>query len=103
MDASERIPVLAVAGPTASGKTALAVRLAKRFGGEVLSCDSMQIYTDLAVSTAKPTTEEMQGIPHHLLDFQPPNVPFSVADYCARASVCIRDVSKRGRLPSRSI
>ena len=91
--------MLAVAGPTASGKTALAVRLAKQFGGEVISCDSMQIYTDLSISTAKPTAEEMQGVPHHLLDFQSPDDPFSVADYCARASGCIRDVAQRGRLP----
>ena len=99
MDASDRIPVLAVAGPTASGKTALAVQLALRFGGEVISCDSMQIYTDLSVSTAKPTAEEMQGVPHHLLDFQPPDVPFSVAEYCALASEKIRGVTSRGRLP----
>ena len=99
MDAFEKIPVLAVAGPTASGKTALAVQLAKKFGGEVISCDSMQIYTDLSVSTAKPTAEEMNGIPHHLLDFQPPDVPFSVAEYCALAHECIRGVFSRGRLP----
>lgn len=93
----ERIPVVAVAGPTASGKTALAVRLAKRYDGEVVSCDSMQIYRELSVSTAKPTEAEMQGVPHYLLDFLPPNAPFSAADYCERARACIADIHARGK------
>ena len=99
MDACKTIPVLAVAGPTASGKTALAVRLAQHFDGEVISCDSMQIYTDLSVSTAKPDKAEMRGVPHHLLDFRTPDKPFSVAEYCALAHACIADVAARGRLP----
>ena len=93
----DRIPVFAVAGPTASGKTALAVSLAKQFGGEVVSCDSMQVYRGLSVSTAKPTPEEMQGVPHHLLDFLPPQTPFSAADYCKAAADTIRDIRRRGK------
>ena len=93
----DRIPVFAVAGPTASGKTALAVELAKRFDGEIVSCDSMQIYRGLSVSTAKPTAAEMQGVPHHLLDFLPPDEPFSAADYCKAASQVIADVYARGK------
>lgn len=96
---SARIPVLAVVGPTASGKTALGVRLAKRYGGEVISADSMQIYTGMGVATAKPTPEEMEGVPHHLLDFQPPDAPFSVADYVELAGRTVRDIAARGRQP----
>lgn len=99
MDVCEKIPVLAIAGPTASGKTALSVRLAKALDGEVISADSMQIYQGLQISTAKPTAEEMQGVPHHLLDFLPPDTPFSVADYCERAKECVADVRARGKLP----
>lgn len=99
MDVCEKIPVLAVAGPTASGKTALSVRLAQTLDGEVISADSMQIYQGLQVSTAKPTAEEMQGVPHHLMDFLPPDTPFSVADYCELAKNCIADVQSRGKLP----
>lgn len=99
MDVCEQIPVLAVTGPTASGKTALAVRLAQAMDGEVVSADSMQIYTGLRISTAKPTAEEMQGVPHHLLDFLPPDTPFSVADYCDRAKACIAAIHAHGKLP----
>ena len=94
-----KIPVIAVVGPTASGKTALGVRLAKRFGGEVVSADSMQIYTGMDVATAKPTRAEREGVPHHLLDFQPPSAPFSVADYVEKAGAAVRDIVSRGRLP----
>ena len=73
--------VLAVVGPTASGKTWLAVQLAKKFNGEIISCDSMQIYRYMTVGTAKPTALEMEGIPHHLVDFLDPDQPFSVAEY----------------------
>ena len=73
MDAScKKHPVVAVVGPTATGKTALGVALAQHFSGEVISCDSMQIYKGLDIGTAKPSPEERQGIPHHLLDFLPP-------------------------------
>ena len=91
--------VLAVVGPTASGKTALGVALAQRCGGEVVSADSMQIYEGLDIATAKPTPEEMQGVPHLLICIVPRTVRFSVADYVARASETIRDIVARGRLP----
>ena len=90
------MPVLAVVGPTASGKTALAVRLAKQFGGEIISADSMQIYSDLFVSTARPDENEMQGVPHHLLGFLPANVPFSAAEFCAMAKTCAAQIHARG-------
>ena len=72
--------LIAVVGPTASGKSRLAVELAKRLGGEILSCDSMQIYRDMNIGTAKPTKDEMQGVLHHLIDFANPHIPFSCAD-----------------------
>ena len=97
MDECKRIPVFAVAGPTASGKTALAVSLASQFNGEIVSCDSMQTYQGLSVSTAKPTAAEMQGVPHHLLDFLPPDVPFSAADYCKSAAQAIVEIRSRGK------
>ena len=76
----QNIPVLAVVGPTASGKTALAVELAKRLGGEIVSADSMQIYKGMDIASAKPTEAEKQGIPHHMMDFLPPETPYSVAE-----------------------
>lgn len=97
MDACEKIPVLAVVGPTASGKTSLAVRLAKKFGAEIVSADSMQIYADLFISTARPDEDEMQGIPHHLLGFLPADVPYSAADFCAMAKACVADIHARGK------
>lgn len=94
-----KIKVLAVVGATASGKTALAVELAKEYNGEVISCDSMQIYKYMDIATAKPSKEEMQGIKHHLIDFLEPDRTFSVADYTALASETARDISERGKLP----
>lgn len=95
----KKIPLLAVVGPTASGKTALAVELAKRQNGEVVSADSMQIYKQMDIGTAKPTREEMDGIPHHLLDFLDGSETFSVAQYVEMARACIRDIHQRGKLP----
>ena len=92
-------PVLAVVGPTASGKTALGVQLAKCYQGEVVSADSMQIYQGLDLATAKPTEEEMQGVPHHLISQIPRETPFSVADYVALAKQTIAQVHARGHLP----
>ncbi len=96
---SGKIKVLAVVGPTASGKTALAVELAKRYDGEVVSCDSMQIYRGMTVGTAAATEEERRGIPHHLIGFVSPLDNFSCADYAERAEKSIEDISARGKLP----
>ena len=95
----EKTRIVVVCGPTASGKTALAVDLAKRFGGEIVSADSMQIYRKLNIASAKPTEEEKQGIPHHLMDFLPPEQSFSVAEYVRLAREAISDISARGKLP----
>lgn len=95
----EPYKVLVVVGPTASGKTALGVELCKRLDGEVVSGDSMQVYRQLSIATAKPTLEEMQGIPHHLIDFLDITEPFSVAQYVRMAGEAIRDISARGKLP----
>lgn len=91
--------VIAVGGPTASGKTALSVGLAKAFGGEIINADSMQIYKNLDVGTAKPSIEERQGVPHYLLDFLPPETPYSVADFTAAADPLIQEITARGELP----
>ncbi len=91
--------LLAVVGSTASGKSRIAVKLAQRLNGEVISCDSMQIYKRMNVGTAKPTLEEMEGVPHHLIDFDEPDVSFSSADYVAEAKRAIDDVISRGKLP----
>ena len=95
----EHIPVLAVVGPTASGKTALAVELAKRLDGEIVSADSMQIYKGMDIASAKPTEAEKQGIPHHMMDFLPPETPYSVAEYVKAARACILEIHKRQKLP----
>lgn len=95
----EKIPLLVICGPTASGKTRLAVDLALAYDGEVVSADSMQIYKELSVITAKVTPEEMRGVPHHLVDFLPPEKSFSVADYVQAAGAAIADIHARGKLP----
>ncbi len=89
--------VIVVCGPTASGKTALAVELAKLYDGEVISADSMQIYTDMDIASAKATAEEQQGIPHHLLGFLDPSEAFSVADYVRLCDDCVKDIRSRGK------
>ena len=95
----KKIPVIAVIGPTASGKTGLAVRIAEEFGGEVISADSMQIYSELTIGTAKPTEKEMRGIPHHLIGHKSIDNEYSVADYVEEAKKAIADVYSRGKLP----
>ena len=95
----KKIPVIAVVGPTASGKTALAVKIAGRFNGQVVSADSMQIYKGMDIATAKPTEEEMGGIQHHLIDFLPTDSRFSVADYVSAAQKCISQINKDGYIP----
>ncbi|MBR5808591.1 MAG: tRNA (adenosine(37)-N6)-dimethylallyltransferase MiaA [Clostridia bacterium] len=94
-----KIPLIVIAGPTASGKTALSVDITKAVGGEIVSADSMQIYKYMNIGTAKPTEEEKQGIPHHMMDFLEPEVNFSVADYCQMAGEIIRDIDSRGKIP----
>ena len=91
--------ILVVSGPTASGKTRLAVELALRSNGEVVSADSMQIYRRMDIGTAKPTHEEMRGVPHHMIDIADPEEDFSVARYVEMAAQCVDDILARGKLP----
>lgn len=93
------IPVVAVMGPTASGKSALALRLAERFGGEIVSADSAQVYRGLDIGTAKPSAEERARVPHHLVDVRDPDEEFSLADFQVLAGAALRDIHARGRLP----
>ena len=93
------INTVSIVGPTASGKTKLSVELAKHFNGEIVSADSMQIYKGMQIATAKPTKEEMDGIPHHMMDFLQPDKTYSVASYVTDASKCIADIYSRGKLP----
>ena len=90
-------PIICVVGPTASGKTALAIELAKAFNGEIVSCDSMQIYRRMDIGTAKPTAEERQGIPHHMIDVADPEESFSVSRYCQMAIPIVEDILRRGK------
>ena len=99
MDGKIKPKILAVVGATASGKTSLGVELAKKYGGEIISADSMQIYKGLDIASAKPTPEEMQGIPHHLIDFLERDVIFSVSDYVNLANEKIKEILGRGKLP----
>jgi len=89
--------IICIAGPTASGKTALAVELAKAFNGEVVSCDSMYVYKRMDIGTAKPTAEERQGIVHHMIDIVEPDQDFSVSKYCAMATPIVDDIVARGK------
>ena len=89
--------IICIAGPTASGKTALAVELAKELSGEVVSCDSMQVYRRLNIGTAKPTPKEMQGITHHMIDVAEPDEDFSVSRYCEMAAPIVDDILARGK------
>ena len=95
----DKSKILAVVGPTASGKTSLAVELALRLDGEVICCDSMQIYRDMSIGTAKPTEEEKRGVPHHLFDIKNPDEPFSAQDYASLAEEAVNDILSRGKLP----
>ena len=89
--------IICIAGPTASGKTALAVELAKELNGEVVSCDSMQVYKRMDIGTAKPSIDEMQGIVHHMIDVAEPDEDFSVSRYCAMAAPMVEDIVSRGK------
>lgn len=90
---------IAVVGPTASGKSALALLLAERFGGEIVSCDSMQIYRGMDIGTAKPTPEERRRVPHHMIDILDPDEPYSAADYGDAAARVATEILSRGKLP----
>ena len=91
--------IIVICGPTASGKTSLSIELAKKISGEIISADSMQIYKDMNIGTAKPTIEEMQGIKHYLLDFVSPDERYSVADYTKDAKKAIEEILKKGKTP----
>ena len=91
--------VIVICGPTASGKTALSIELAKKINGEIVSCDSMQIYKDMNIGTAKPTKEEMQRIKHYLIDFISPDERYSVADYKKDAKKAIKEILQKGKTP----
>ncbi len=93
------VKAIAVTGPTAVGKTAFAIALAKRYGGEIISCDSMQIYRGMNVGTAKATQEEQSEVPHHMLDICDPSAPYSAADYAKEAFRVAKDIAARGKLP----
>lgn len=91
--------IIAITGPSSSGKTALAVSLAKELNGEIISVDSRQIYKGLDIGSAKPTVEERDGIPHYMMDIIEVTEPYTVADFCDGAKVLINDISSRGKLP----
>ena len=95
----EKQKVIVICGPTASGKTALSVELAKKINGEIISADSMQIYKDMNIGTAKPTIREMQGIKHYLIDFVLPNQRFSVAEFKQKAKTAIKEILEKGKTP----
>ncbi len=95
----EKQKVIVICGPTASGKTALSVELAKQINGEIVSADSMQIYKDMNIGTAKPTKEEMQGIKHYMMDFLSPDKRYSVADFKIEAKKAIRKIIQEGKIP----
>lgn len=95
----KRKKVLAVVGPTASGKTSLGVKLALALNGEVVSCDSMQVYRNMPIASAAPTTEETEGVPHHLVGFAGPETKFSVAEFIKKAEAAIDDIISRKKLP----
>lgn len=96
---TKKIPVIAVAGPTASGKSSLAMQLCKDLNGELISCDSMQIYRGMDIGTAKPTKKDMAEVPHHLIDICDPDVDFSAAAFAELAKKAIEDVYSRGKTP----
>ena len=91
--------VVVICGPTASGKTSLSIELAKKINGEIVSCDSMQIYKEMNIGTAKPTLEEMQGIKHYMIDIISPDERYSVADYKKQAKQAIREILEKGKVP----
>jgi tRNA dimethylallyltransferase len=93
----EQRPIYAIAGPTASGKTALSVELAPRIGGEIVNFDSVQIYKGIEIATAKPTVDEMRGVPHHLIDYVDPSINYTAADWARDAAGKIAEIESRGK------
>ncbi len=91
--------IYAICGPTASGKTALGVDMALRINGEIINCDSVQIYKRIQIATAKPSEKEMRGVPHHLIDYVDPNINYTAADWAADAAVKISEIESRGKVP----
>lgn len=92
-------PIIAIVGPTASGKSALGIELALRFGGEIINCDSVQVYREIEIATAKMPLDEQRGVPHHLLDFQPPNTSYTAGDWARDARAVIAEIETRAHLP----
>lgn len=92
-------PIFAIVGPTASGKTTLGVKLALHVGGEIINCDSVQIYREIEIATAKPSEEEQRGVPHHLIDYVDPNVNYTAADWAKDAAGKIAEIESRGKVP----
>jgi tRNA dimethylallyltransferase len=99
MGAAGNVPLIVIAGPTASGKTALALALAERFDGEIVSCDSVAVYRGMEIGTAKPTRDERARVPHHLIDVFTPDEPCTAGDYSRLAREAIRGITERGKLP----
>ena len=95
----QKKPIYAIVGPTASGKTDLGVKLALAVGGEVINCDSVQIYQGIQIATAKPTEEEKRGVPHHLIDYVPPEINYTAADWARDAAEKIREIESRAHFP----
>src|SRR5438046_900878 len=99
MSPNPKKPIYAIAGPTASGKTALAVELAIDVGGEIVNFDSVQIYKEIEIATAKPSDKEKRGVPHHLIDYVDPRINYTAADWAADAAQKIAEIETRGRAP----
>jgi tRNA dimethylallyltransferase len=96
----KKLPLVVILpGPTGSGKTVLSLELAERFGGEIVSCDSVAVYRGMELGTAKPTKEERARVPHHLIDVVEPDEPFTAGEYSRRARAALREIAARGRLP----
>src|SRR5689334_1356758 len=91
--------IFTIAGPTASGKTVLGVELALHVGGEIINCDSVQIYKEIQIATAKPSEEEKRGVPHHLIGYVDPNVNYTAADWAKDAAEKIAEIESRGKVP----
>ncbi len=96
---SAPVTLIAIVGPTAVGKTALAIQLARRFGGEIVNADSRQVYIGMDIGTAKPTTDELRAARHHLIDIRKPDTPLSLGEYLPLARECVEDIFTRGKLP----